>query len=554
MKSLDTRMIATTGLLLSLVAGGCAGDGQRGSSRQHLRAALSADSLAELTGGDTLNVSPATRRFYEGRRYRPAWLEDGELTEQGEALYVALGRTWMDGLPTEHYRFDAVQSVRQRLAAAEAGDDSLKAQVPALLGDLDLLLTEGITRYSDHLAQGALDPKASGVDWRIPREHAPESSILDALVKGRSVDEVVTNLRPKAEQYERFMQALVRYRELERRGLQWPQLPADAQLAPGDSGQAVVLLRQRLSASPDPREAQLASRGTVPNVYDEQLAAAVKHFQERHAIEPDGALGPATITELNRTLAERLDELRLNMDRWRWLPHDLGARYVLVNVAGFELEVVENGKVIETMNVVVGQEGWHTPIFADTMEYIVVNPSWNVPQSILEDEILPAIQRDPDYLARNNMEMDENGRVRQLPGDDNALGRLKFMFPNDDNIYLHDTPAKSLFSRTRRDYSHGCIRLERPEDLARLILSRTTKDRGAQLEQLLANDEEKWLKFDEQLPVYILYFTAWVQEDGTVRFHHDVYGRDRQLERQQDKTLAARERVGAGERSRMREG
>jgi len=533
-------MILTTTVVAASLAGGCGDDRPQTSPRQRLRAVAGEDSVVQLVTGDTLTLSQATRAFYGSRRFRPAWVEDGELTEQGRDLYVAVGRSWNDGLSPEKYRFDVAQELRRQVEAAEeSGADSLKQQVPRLLGDLDLLLTEGMNRYANDLAQGALDPKDSGLQWRIPREHAPEASILDALVKGRAAEEVVASLRPKSLQYHRFMQALMRYHALEERGLEWPQLPADAALEPGESGATVQLLRQRLAASPDAREAQLAAAGNArPDQFDDQLAQAVKHFQERHGIEPDGALGPATIAELNRTLAERIDELRLNMDRWRWLPHDLGPRYVLVNVAGFELEVVENGKVIEAMNVVVGQEGWHTPVFADTMEYIVVNPSWNVPQSILEDEILPALERDPDYLAKHNMEMDEDGNVRQLPGDENALGQIKFMFPNDDNIYLHDTPAKHLFSRTRRDYSHGCIRLERPEDLARLLLTRTTSDGSAEkLPDLLASGEEQWLNFEHELPVYIVYFTAWVEENGAVRFHHDVYGRDRRLEKQQERTL-----------------
>ena len=533
--SLCHRRAILSATLLGMLLAACGPDRPQTTPRRRIRVALAGDSVVRLTTGDTVGLSEATRAFYRSRRYRPAWLVEGKLTAQGAGLFRALGNAGVDGLSPERYRFNAATAVRRRIAVAQ-GEDSLKGQVPRLLGDLDMLLTEGINRYSNDLAQGALDPKQAGLDWRIPRERAPEASILDALVKGRSVAEIVANLRPMDLQYRRFMQALARYEGLERRGVQWPAIPKDASIAPGDTGAAVLPLRRRMAFSPDPFEARLAAAGTRPSLYDDQLARAVKHFQDRHAIEPDGVLGPATVAELNRPLSQRIDELRLNMDRWRWLPHDLGPRYVLVNVAGFELEVVENSRIIDEMNVVVGQEGWNTPIFADTMEYIVVNPSWNVPKSIMEEEILPAMQRDPNYLARNHMEMEPDGTVRQLPGADNALGKLKFMLPNPDNIYLHDTPAKYLFSRTRRDYSHGCIRLERPEELARLILSRTTRD-SADLGKLLATGEEKWLKFDRKLPIYVLYFTAWVEEDGTVRFHHDVYGRDRQLRHQQARTL-----------------
>ena len=333
------------------------------------------------------------------------------------------------------------------------------------------------------------------------------------------------------------MQVMERYRQSAARG-GWQQIPRDLDAAPGEAAPGVVLLRERFLRGPDPVEARLANAGAArADYFDDQLVEAVKHFQERHSIEADGRLGPATIRELNHTIEERIAELQLNMDRWRWLPHEMGEKHVIVNVAGFELEVVQGGKVVDSMNVVVGQQNWHTPIFADTMEYLVVNPYWNVPPSILEDEIMPALEQDPNYLARNDMERTSDGGVRQRPGPKNALGRFKFMLPNKDNIYLHDTPAGHLFSRARRDFSHGCIRLERPRDMAELVMRTATQRSPSELDALLETNDEKWIKLDEQLPVYILYFTAWVQEDGTVRFHHDVYGRDERLEEQAEEKL-----------------
>jgi murein L,D-transpeptidase YcbB/YkuD len=268
-----------------------------------------------------------------------------------------------------------------------------------------------------------------------------------------------------------------------------------------------------------------------PDLYDADLHRAVALFQERHAIEPDGVLGPLTVQELNYTVAERIAELRLNLDRWRWLPDSLGDRYVIVNIAGFELEVVEQGRIIESMNVVVGQRTTATPVFSDSIRFVVVNPYWNVPDGIMERTIQPAIDRDPNYLVSHDMEIFE-GRVRQRPGPRNSLGRYKFMFPNDFDVYLHDTPDGHLFSRTERAFSSGCVRIERPRDFARMLLRLQSDHDPESLDAIVETGAEKWIKLDRPLPVYLLYFTAWVQEDGAVRFHHDVYGRSDAMHRQ----------------------
>jgi murein L,D-transpeptidase YcbB/YkuD len=326
------------------------------------------------------------------------------------------------------------------------------------------------------------------------------------------------------------MQALKQYRDVEKAG-GWGTVPKDLNVKVGATSPGVTALRNRLLKSPDATESRLAKTGSArPDYFDKDLQQALAHFQDRHAINADGALGSRTIQELNETAQSRADEIALNMDRWRWLPHDLGNRYIMVNVAGFEMEVDENDKTILAMNVVVGQNNWKTPIFADTMENMVVNPSWNVPQSIMEAEIGPAMARDPNYLASHNMELTKEGTARQLPGGDNALGQFKFNFPNKDNIYLHDTPAKTLFSRTDRNFSHGCIRLEHPRALADLLMVKAAHQDSTQINSLLASGQEKWVTFKDKWPVYILYFTAFVKDDGTVRFHHDVYGRDEKLQ------------------------
>jgi murein L,D-transpeptidase YcbB/YkuD len=524
-------------LLLMGTVGCAAGDGDGGGVPSAIGRLVASEGVVKLSLGDSLHVSEGVRKFYQSHQQQTIWLDGDELSERGEEMMAALRQSEVDGLPPDLYRVPTAEAILTRLASADTADAELAdTERNALLAELDVLLSEGMARYAQDLAQGTVDPEAeSQLAWEIPREHAPQQSVLEAIATGRPVADVVSQLRPRTPHYARFMQALARYRQVEARG-GWKQLPRDLSIEAGDRAPGVALLRERFVLGPDPREAQLAQAGAAqPDVFDDQLVEAVKHFQTRHSIEADGQLGTGTLRELNHRVDERIAELRLNIDRWRWLPHELGARHLIVNVAGFEMEVVDNGRVVQTMDVVVGQQNWKTPIFADTMEYIVVNPYWNVPPSILEDEIVPALQQDPAYLERNGMERTSDGGVRQRPGPKNALGRFKFMFPNKDNIYLHDTPADHLFARTRRDFSHGCIRLERPRELAELLMRMATKRSPDDLDGMLETNQEQWIKLDEKLPVYILYFTAWVQEDGTVRFHHDVYGRDELLEEEAQK-------------------
>jgi murein L,D-transpeptidase YcbB/YkuD len=499
---------------------------------------LPENGAVQLASGDTIHVSGATTSFYRRRFWRAAWVSPSDLLERGWSLRQALARSDEEGLPRERYHLDAIQRLVVKLQGEgdQAMPDSLKAPY---LASVDVLLTEGFNRYANDLVTGVLDPKEAGIEWRIPRGRPLEERVLAEVVRGTPPTQVVARLRPGVPYYDRMRQALIEYQQLAARG-GWPTVPGGAKLAAGSRNSAVSLLRTRLIAGLDKKEAALAQRGAGdPTLYDADLKQAVAHFQERHGIEGDGAVGASTLRELNHTVQERIEELKLNMDRWRWLPERLGDRYLIVNIAGFELEVVDQNRVIENMNVVVGQPSWKTPVFADTMEHIVVNPYWNVPPNIYRQEIAPAIERDPTYLTRHNYERTRDG-VRQRPGPGNALGQFKFIFPNKDDIYLHDTPADHLFSRNARAFSHGCIRLERPADLARLITRLQTNRNPEDVVRMAGGTTERWIKLERKLPVYILYFTVWAEEDGTVRFHHDVYGRDEQLEPQKEKLSGVR--------------
>jgi murein L,D-transpeptidase YcbB/YkuD len=489
--------------------------------------------VVQLVVGDTIHISRATIDFYRKRRFRPVWSEGDKLTHEGQKLATVIRQTERDGLSPLRYRYDVLYKMVTTFE--NEGENELEENAEAQYGgEIDLLLTEAFTRYALDLATGTLDPEEGGLEWKIPRGAVPRENLLRELSRGEDPETIIDKVRPRAPQYRRLMHVLSRLGDIKEKG-GWKTI-AEGSAAPGDSSPLVSALRERLMLSEDAREAAMAGRGAQrPMFFDHDLHLALKHFQDRHGIDGDGRLGGKTLEELNHSVDERMAEVKLNLDRWRWLPHDLGSMYVMVNVAGFEMSVVENNRVIEEMNVVVGKPSWATPIFADTLENLVVNPYWNVPPSIAQDEVMPAIARDPGYLARNNMERTRDGGFRQRPGPKNALGQFKFLFPNKHDVYLHDTPADALFSRSSRAFSHGCIRLERPRDLAYLLGSKLARKTPEQIDRLADTGSEQWISFKRKIPVYILYFTTWVDDDQTVRYHHDVYGIDKEFESQRMK-------------------
>lgn len=492
--------------------------------------------VLQLPNGDTLAVRPAVVAFYTAREYMPAWTDDDEILPRGIELLEAIGSASLEGLDPDRYHYSTAHAMARLLE-----DDAVEDQELEYLGNLDLLLTESFVRLAQDLEAGTLDPTVGDRDWRIPRDTVAEEALLEMLAAGQDPAEVLASVRPRVPYYDRTARALARYRQIEQAG-GWRTVPEGETLSEGDRDPRVAALRARLSAGDDRTESRLARAGAGDaTLFDERLREALGHFQDRHGLHEDGALGPNSIEALNVPVADRIAALRLNLDRWRWLPNDLGEMFILVNVAGFELELVEDGRAIESMNVVVGKTANRTPIFQDTLEHIVVNPYWNVPASIAEEEIMPIVRRDPSYLARNNYEMVREGgsyRIRQRPGPGNALGNVKFLFPNDMNIYLHDTPADHLFTQRSRAFSHGCIRVERPDDLARTLLAALTDHDASYYDELRRGDGEQWVPLDRKIPVYISYFTAWVDEDGATRFHEDIYQRDETLAPETQRKLA----------------
>ncbi len=509
-----------------------------------LRARLEVPALDQLDGG-AVRPPGEMLRFYAARAFRPAWSDDRGLLPAARELVAVLADAASDGLRPESYEVTALQSALARITARQGVSGEASAEG---LANLDLMLTNGFLRYASHMLRGRVHPETPyGQAPGIPQGGGPEQ-VLAAAVDSGHVREALASLRPSQPGYRRLRAALARYRALAGRG-GYPVVPAGPKLEPGDHDARVPVLRRRLILSGDLTAGPVADT----DLFDAQLDQAVRRFQGRHGLLADGIVGSGTTRALNVPAAERMRQIEENMERWRWLPPNLGDRYILVNIPSFGLELFDSGKRVMTMKVIVGKPYLSTPVFNARMTYMVLNPRWLVPRSIAIKEILPALRRDPGYLDRENLRVFEGSgpgrrevdpetidwhevsprhfpyQFRQDPGPKNPLGRLKFIFPNPFDVYLHDTPSRGLFARAVRGFSHGCIRIEKAIDLADYLLK---DNENWNRERLLAATDfsrERTVTLPHPISVEIVYFTAWVDEDGTVNFRDDIYGRDKEL-------------------------
>jgi len=358
----------------------------------------------------------------------------------------------------------------------------------------------------------------------------------------------VDALQPHHSGYLRLKQALLKYEKIKKSG-GWHKVPAGEKLRKGDYGMRIGALRSRLIISDDLTD----STCTNHDYFDEVLEDGIRRFQARHGLKVDGIVGPKTRFALNVPVEDRIRQIRLNMERWRWLPQDLGNCHLTVNTADFKLIVVENEQTIKSIRTIVGKIKRPTPVFSQKITYLELNPYWNIPHSIALNDILPRIKKDPGYIADNNIRVFENWeedarelnpesidwdaitkknfvyKLRQDPANSNALGRIKFIFPNEFSIYLHDTPTRNLFNKTRRTFSSGCIRIEKPVELAAYLLQNNSKWSLEKLVAAVNRKKNKIILLSDPIKIYILYWTAWVDKDGIINFRDDIYGRDRRL-------------------------
>lgn len=465
--------------------------------------------------GQGFRAAPDIVCFYNRRGFTPAWSEGGALRPQAGELLTALASAADDGLRPEDYR---VEALKRRVEAARSHPEAGE------LADLDLLLSDAFLSFATHLRNGKVNPEAVYRDCKVSRDAGDLAAALEEAVTTGGARITLAGLAPPQRGYELLRQALGRYRRIAGQGGSEP-VPPGPSLRAGDRGERVVALRTRLANAADADAAGTVPLAESPDLFDSPLEEAVRSFQRRHGLEDDGVAGAATLTELNQRAEDHVRQIEVNLERWRWLPRDFGQRYVLVNVAGLRLEAVEDGRTAFDMRIIVGKPYTRTPMFSSAINAVVLNPSWYVPQSIAVNEIFPKARKDPSYLSRGGYEV-TGSRIRQKPGPQNALGRIKFVFPSRFGVYLHDTPARALFGRTVRTFSHGCIRIEKPFDLAVWALREDPRWTPEAIRAVIDSGKERSVPLPRTIPVHVAYWTAWVDDHGILQLGRDVYSRD----------------------------
>ena len=472
-----------------------------------------------------------TERLYKLYGNNPLWLSsDGLHKTRTKALTDALLAANADGMRMSDYPIGP-------LAAAIAAVKQTDKPTAEQLATADVILTASFVALGADLLTGQIDPRTVSKSWHVDPEKENVDSALVRNLRFEALDKALTTMRPTDADYAGLSRELQRFRGIVAKG-GWQRIPETKNVKPGETASPAVLaaVRNRLAVEGIIPAAGPATSSMLPplqtaqasaGVYDAALAGAVALYQSRHAINVDSALGKETIESMNVPADFRLGEIAANMERFRWLPRSFGSRYVFVNVPAFRLEAYDAGKKTLEMKVIVGQEyeDRATPVFADSMETVVFRPYWNVTPDIAAKEIFP---KGPGYLASQNMETYREGgalRIRQRPGPKNALGFVKFLFPNDYNIYLHDTPNRELFKEDVRAFSHGCIRVEKPAELAQWVLGWD----AAKVSEWMGNSpDNRSVKVPKKIPVYITYFTAYMN-DNQLHFGNDLYARDDNL-------------------------
>lgn len=465
------------------------------------------------------------RNFYNSRNFQFAWISEHGLAEQAKS-FSELDKQYIN-TSRDSTAFD--QQLHKRLDGLIDKDTTILKVSPAL-AKLELQLTEHFFNFVTNAYGGKLNPSA--LQWFIPRKKVDAVALLDSLVAKKGKD--LASWEPVNDYYKTLNAALIKWNGLQKTGNWEPIRATKAKYKLNDSDTVVSAIKMRLA-----QYGNLAATDTSA-LYNDSTVIAVKKAQKQFGMVQTGVVDKSLIKALNVPIQQRIEQMLVNLERMRWIPLFPEDKVILVNIPEYKLHVFENKKEVINMGIVVGKSAHQTVIFSNTLKNIVFSPYWNVPPSIVKAEILPNIRRNRNYLAQSNME--QNGTadglpvIRQKPGNNNSLGRVKFLFPNVYNIYLHDTPAKSLFQENARAFSHGCIRLAAPKQLANYLLSDRPDWTSDKIDKAMKLNKETWVTLKKPVPVFITYFTSWVSKDGSLNFRDDIYGHDAKMRAQLFKT------------------
>jgi len=482
--------------------------------------------------------------FYNKREFKEAWSKKGILTEQAYELRFEIKQSEFDGLTPRDYNLQLIESFFSLFEANKANGIKNAA---GDLADLDIFLSDAFFHLAEDLERGKVDPSSIKGSWEIARKAkvADYPVLLSESIKNESIRKGLESLYPKFSIYKKGREVI---RELavkvKEDTLNWKRVKVDKSMRVGEKNNAIPAIRERLIywefLEPYLVEDQ--------KLYDSLMFDAIRDFQGTNGIDIDGVIGSMTASAFNDSPKDRLDKAAVNMERLRWLPDTVkNAEFIVVNIANFQLDYINKLDTVFSERVIVGKRYHESPIFMAEMSYIVFSPYWNIPYSITRGEVIPGVKKNPNYLSARNMEVvTTSGKVvdpstidwssksfpymvRQKPGPHNSLGLVKFMFPNKYNVYIHDTNARSLFSLDDRARSHGCIRVQNPQDLAKALLSKNPAWTAARIESAMGQSQEQVVKLDKKIPVVLVYLTFWADSKGEAHFRDDIYERDEEV-------------------------
>lgn len=531
------KCIYLTGLLLVLVWWGC-------RNKQSKRKEVVPDTtITQKTSYNDLfldsaqlhqfvNTDTAFRQFeeqyiafYKQRNYEYAWFDSSGLAEQAHNFMNLLASTI-----TELQDSSLYSAKLNKLYNSFSTDSTHKNDKKDML-KTELYLTGQFFAYAAKVYKGS-DIDAAELGWFIPRKKMDLTVLLDSVIRTKAKD--ASQYAPLNPQYRKLEDFLVQYSKMQQEHNWNDTIPKPAKpFKKGNTAPAIAQIKQRLFWLGDMKADSATGAVDTSSVFDSTLFVAAKAFQRRMGLEADGVIGAKMIDELNVPISKRIQQILINLERVRWMPAISDSAYILVNIPEYRLHVFDSGHHVFDMNVIVGNAANSTVIFNGKLKYVVFAPYWNVPPSIVKKEILPGMQRDKNYLAKHNMEViGKNGSlpdVRQKPGPGNSLGLVKFLFPNNYNIYLHDTPNRDLFDQSNRSLSHGCIRLSDPKKMAEFVLRNQPEWTSEKIDSCMHAPKEKWVTITSPVPVFISYFTAWVDGNGVLNFRKDIYGHDEKM-------------------------